>query len=90
MIVKLLGGFDLIAVIIIFFSAIFPQKLILYAAGYLLFKGIIFAMGGDIASIIDVLCGVYVVLLSYGISSTLVTVIVLVYLVQKVAFSLFA
>ena len=90
MIVKLLGGFDLIAVIVIFFSSIFPQKLLLYAAGYLLFKGMFFAMGGDIASIIDVLCGVYVVLISYGISSSFITVLVLIYLVQKVVFSLFA
>ena len=90
MIVKILGGLDFIAVVIIFFSSLFPQKVMLYAAGYLLFKGVLFAMGGDIASMLDILCGVYAVFLSYGISSTIITAVVLIYLMQKVVFSLFA
>lgn len=90
MIVKFLGGLDFLAVIVIFFSSIFPQKALMYAAGYLLFKGGFFAMGGDIASILDILCGIYVIFIAYGISSTVITVVVLIYLMQKVVFSLFA
>lgn len=89
MIVKILGFIDLLIVPIIFLSPHIPQKVVFYGAGYLITKGAFFGMAGDIASYIDILCGLYIILLGFGISWTFLNVIVIIYLMQKAILSFF-
>lgn len=88
-IVKLLGIGDLLSILLIWTAQIIPQRFALLAAIYLLGKGGIFAIGGDFASYIDVICGVYVILLTFGIGNILLSVLFSLYLLQKGVFSLF-
>ncbi len=87
MILKFLGVLDLFAIITIIFSFILPKTLILYGAGWLILKGVLFGFTGEITSWIDAICGVYTVFLAYGIGNNIVTVIVCIYLFQKAAVS---
>lgn len=89
MIVKILGFLDLLIVPIIFLASHIPQKAVFYGAGYLITKGLFFGMAGDIASYIDVLCGIYIVLLGFGFGWTFLNIIVMIYLMQKAIFSFF-
>jgi hypothetical protein len=88
MIVKVLGALDLACVIAILFAAAFPQKLILLFAIYLMGKGGIFALSGDVVSYIDVVCGIYMLLLAFGMVNLVVSGIFAAYLGQKSIFSL--
>jgi len=90
MIGKLLGIGDLIAaatiVMLAFTPIVLPKKLIFYAAAYLVLKGGLFWLSGDGVSFIDVLCGAYIIMLSIGLSVTLISVLAVIFLVQKNTF----
>lgn len=88
MIMKIMGIMDFIAVVGILFAFIMPAKLLFYIGAYLIIKGGTFAYLGNIVSLIDVFCGLYALLLIAGVSFTVVTVLVLLYLAQKALFSL--
>ena len=79
---------DLAVVLVLFFSALLPTAPLLYAGWYLLVKGGIFAALGNIVSMIDVLCGIYLFFLAFGISSGFLTIIAMLFLGQKVLFGL--
>ncbi len=64
-------------------SPFLPLKAMLYAAGWLILKGGMFAFGGDIASFIDIGCGLYMVFFAFGLSITFVSIVVALYLSQK-------
>jgi len=89
MIVKIMGALDLIASVMILFNVVFPGKVMAYVASYLIGKGIIFGMTGDITSYIDAAVGIYVIFLSFGLASTFLTVLVTIYLLQKAIISFF-
>ena len=88
---KLLAIVDLVAIFAILAAPILPVKVMMYSAGYLILKGGMFAiMSYDLASFLDLLCGVVIIFLAFDISNSTINLIVLLYLVQKVVFSFWA
>jgi len=86
---KILGSIDLLVTLIILFYSLFPKTIIFYGAFYLIVKGLIFVITSrDFASYIDIICGVYAILLGFNISHPIITVVVVLFLGQKVVFSL--
>jgi hypothetical protein len=79
-----LGKLDFITVLILLGAAILPQKLLLYAAIYLLIKGALFILlNRDFASYGDFISGIYLVVLAHGLKIPYVHNIVLIWLLQK-------
>lgn len=91
MIVKILGIIDIILALLFWVSSFFhiiPNTVILAGAIYLLAKGIIFLMSEQIASVLDVIIAVAMILsLSFALPSFLVIILVLL-LLQKGVVSL--
>jgi len=87
MILKILGFLDFFAIITIIFSFILPRSVILYGAGWLILKGVLFGFTGEVTSWIDAVCGIYTILLAYGIGNNIITVLVIIYLTQKAVMS---
>ncbi|MFO7710970.1 MAG: hypothetical protein R6V53_04350 [Candidatus Woesearchaeota archaeon] len=85
---KLLGIFDLFIGVVVLFWVLFPGQFLMYIAFYLLFKGFTFAFFGDMLSWLDVVIGLYMILLTFEISFGLVTILSVIYLLQKGLFSL--
>ncbi|MBN1503284.1 hypothetical protein JW930_07130 [Candidatus Woesearchaeota archaeon] len=88
---KLFGIIDLLAVILFVLSAFFGVKhILLYVvAAYLIIKGTLFTvMSRDIASMIDIICGFYALTITLGVKNNIVNGIIVLYLAQKVFFSL--
>ena len=83
MIVKILSVGDAMVILAMILCPFLPLKWMMYAAGWLILKGGMFAFTGDIASYFDIFSGVYVVFYSFGISATFMSIIVAVYLGQK-------
>ncbi len=84
---KILGLGDLFAMVIILFAPVFPKQIILYGAAFLILKGGLFAYTGNLTSLLDVGCGLYAVALAFGASSTILTVVTVIFLAQKAVFS---
>ena len=85
--VKIFAFLDLIILIIILglhFNFVNSLIITLLAALYLFFKGIIFI--GDFFSILDILVGIYLVLMYLGVQ-TFVTYIIIFYFIYKIVFS---
>jgi len=96
MIVKILGILDLIVAGIFclnnnldsFNGGWFPNNIVMYAGLYLLFKGLLFCLSLDIASIIDVIGGL-IILLSLVIPiSLIISAFIILYLIIKGGISL--
>ncbi len=85
--VRLLGIVDLIAVIAILAGSFLPQKFVIYSAGYLIAKGGFFGMAGSLISWLDVVCGIFIILLAFGISFKIVNLLMLAFLIQKALLS---
>ncbi|MFH1072928.1 MAG: hypothetical protein V1743_05875 [Nanoarchaeota archaeon] len=88
MLVKFFGLFDIAAALIIIlmnYELVHSLRLAIIIAGYLLLKGIAFI--GDIASIIDIIIGVYVLILFFF-PMTFLTIIFAGHLVIKGVMSL--
>jgi len=91
MIIKIFGILDIISAIIFGLSYYFhfiPRTLMFIIAGYLILKGAIFLFTMDIASVIDVGCGVVILLSVFLSISHLIFIITLIFLLQKGIFSL--
>lgn len=89
-VVKFLGILDAVAALVFLMAQFFtpPQKVLYYTAIYLIGKGVLFAvMFHDIASVIDVGCGFYSLIISLGLSNSIVTTLAFLYLTQKAVFS---
>jgi hypothetical protein len=84
---KIMGLVDVLAVVVILIGHILPQKMIIYSAGYLIAKGGFFAMTGNLMSILDVVCGVFIIMLAFGISFKVTNSFMVFFLVQKAFFS---
>ena len=89
MLKKLLGLMDVIAVLILIFSSTISTKMAMFAALYLVIKGIGFGLAGDWVSWIDAFCGFYIFFLIMGSSNYIITILVVVFLLQKAALSFF-
>ncbi|MEA3329266.1 MAG: hypothetical protein U9Q06_00800 [Nanoarchaeota archaeon] len=91
MILKILGSIDLASAVILLFSVYFSfisDKIILLIAIYLLLKGTVFLISKDIASILDILCAI-ILLLSMNFELNVVfTLLIIFYLFQKGVLSL--
>ncbi len=89
MFVKLMGFCDLMAaaVVLLLHYDIIGWRLGFLFVAYLLAKGWLFRT--DIASLMDVLCGVYMFIMLFGFT-TVISFVVAAYLFQKAVFSLAA
>ena len=94
MIIKAFGILDILAGLLFFIDGTFfksnllPDKILWIIALYLIIKGMIFLLSFDVASAMDIICGIIII---FAISFTLPEVLVAIigiYLVQKGAFSL--
>lgn len=90
MIIKVFGILDLISALIFglsYYFNIIPRSLIFFFAGYLILKGAIFLFSRDIASFIDVGCGIVMFISVFFSVSHLIFIITLIFLIQKGLFS---
>jgi hypothetical protein len=88
MLVKLMGIMDLlsaVAVIMLHYDFFITWRIGLIFAAYLILKGWLFR--SDIASLLDLLCGIYLFIMLLGFT-TFLSWVVAVYLFQKAVFSL--
>ena len=87
MLTKIMGFGDVVAAVTTALATAFPlllpKTIVFYIAGYLILKGGIFAMSGNLISYIDVFCGIYLILLTYGVSVTAITIFAVIFLTQK-------
>jgi len=92
MIIKILGIFDIIAAVIFwsfsFFGA-FSKTFVLIAGFYLLIKGVIFVLTGDVASIGDIVCSLIIFIGAFLMLPKLLVFIVAFFLLQKGIIGLF-
>ena len=89
MILLLLTLIDVVALLAVLFSPLLFSPL-LAAAGFLLFlKGVIFVWSLDIASFLDMTCGLFLVAFALGFSVILIKVLIILYLAQKLVISFF-
>lgn len=87
MIVRILGILDLLTAIAAVFVHIgfLPVVILKYFIFYLLIKGVIFIK--SLTSIIDLLCGIYLIALYFGFHSFIIYIVGL-YLFQKAVISM--
>lgn len=88
MFIKLLGIADLVAAASLLLSSVLPPEWIMVMGIYLLLKGGFFLLSGDWMSLIDVGVAVYLILVANGVSSTVITALAVLFLLQKGGFSL--
>ena len=88
-IIRVMGTADLIAGFIILFVTALPRQVALLTALYLITKGGIFAYSGDKASFLDVFCGLYLIVASFGLEWPLLTILAGLWLLQKAIVSFF-
>lgn len=65
----------------------FPDKIILIAGIVLLVKGIFFLIFMDFASIIDIICGIIIIISIFIPISQIISALVVIFLLQKAFFS---
>lgn len=87
MFVKILGIGDIfvgiVAAIAAFDSSFVPIAVIFLAAKWLMIKGAIFVFSGNYVSFVDILCGLYLILLGYGWGIGFLTILVIIWVSQK-------
>lgn len=77
---------DALVILVILGSKLFPNSFVLYSSIYLILKGALFTFfSKDIASVIDTICGIYLlaVFLNFGIY--FFTTLCVIWLLQKLA-----
>jgi len=91
MLVKLLGILDIFIAVVFWIFGVFhviPGKFLMILGIILLAKGIIFIMGFSVASIIDIVCALVIIIAGSITVPHVVIVLVSLFLVQKGIFSL--
>jgi hypothetical protein len=78
---------DFTIALIIISASILPQKAVFYGALYMLGKGGFFAYTGDFISWLDIIVGVYMLFLVFGVGNIWISLIAFFYLLQKVVMS---
>lgn len=91
MIFYLLPILDIVTALILILHVkfgVFPFPVVLVHGIYLGFKGLLFAKS-DVASKIDLLCGIYIILVAFGLfANSTIALIILIWLMQKAVFAL--
>ena len=90
MLLKLLGAADILTLISLLLISYLPKTLVIVMALYLIVKGIIFTLMGDIVSLIDALSGFYIITASYGLAHWSITLIITLIILQKSIVSIFS
>lgn len=91
MLLKFLGLADLTSALALLLSSVLPPTLVMVMALYLLAKGGIFVLGGDKWSLVDVsIAGYMMVIAAFGVSSTVITAVAVLLMLQKGGMSLLA
>ncbi len=91
MLVKLLGILDIFIAVCFWIFGVFhilPEKFIMILGIILLVKGVIFIIGLSIASIIDIVCAIIIIIATSVNVPLVMIVLVALFLVQKGLFSL--
>ena len=92
MLMKLMPLFDLLTAIVVFLHitfGIFTPTTVMYGAIYLIIKGLIFSLSKDFASMVDLFCGMYIMLVVFaGLSVGLLNIVILIWLLQKGLFGM--
>ena len=88
MIAKMLGFADLLSATTIIAAAHFPPVIVFFFAKYLLIKGGVFAIMGNVVSMIDVGIGLYMLFIAFGHSHIILSFLAIIFLFQKGLFSL--
>jgi hypothetical protein len=91
MLVKFLGILDIFIAIAFWIFAVFnilPEKFIMALGIILLIKGVVFVLGLSVASIIDIICALVIIIASSTQVPHTVNIIVALFLFQKGLFSL--
>lgn len=88
MAVFILGIIDLFIALIILGAKFFPKSVILFAAFYIILKGLLFVLSNDAASYVDIAAGIYMMFIAAGFSLSLLSILFTIFLVQKGLFSL--
>lgn len=89
MILKILGFADFLAIVALLSANILPKILVIIMAGYLIVKGLFFALtGGVFPSFFDILSGLYLIIAANGVTHWILTTFVTLFLIQKAFFSL--
>jgi len=95
MILKLLGILDILIAFILIINRYtpnyipkFPQIILIGAGLYLLVKGLIFLLGADILSSLDIVCGIVTIIFAFILLPQIIIGLVVLYLLQKGALSL--
>ncbi|MBS3175104.1 hypothetical protein J4440_04445 [Candidatus Woesearchaeota archaeon] len=83
MILKLLGITDLLVLVSLLLVSYLPETLVIIMAVYLIIKGVIFTLFGDPISLADIFCGLYIVSAAYGLAHWSITLIIIVFILQK-------
>jgi len=86
MIIKLLGILDFLTIGAVFLGLFGAKKYLLIAGVYHIGKGFLF--GRSFVNYIEILCGIYICLLAVGFSINIITIIVILWLIQKAIMSL--
>ncbi len=89
MLFTLLRVIDVLAFVGVLFSPILPSIWLGSIGLLLFFKGVLFIWTLDVASFLDMACGLVIIGFVFGISFTLLKVLVLLYLGQKLVLSFF-
>ena len=94
MLMKLMPFLDIITCVIVFLHVTFgwfSVSTVMYFAVYLIIKGLIFSLSKDFASIVDLFCGFYILLLVFaGLSFGLLNIFIFIWLLQKGFFGMMA
>ncbi|MBW2972552.1 hypothetical protein KY359_05950 [Candidatus Woesearchaeota archaeon] len=88
MVVKLLGIMDLLSagvVLLLHYNLLIGWRVGIIFVAYLILKGWLFRQ--DINSVMDILCGIYMFIMLFGLT-TVISWVVAIYLFQKAVFSL--
>ena len=92
MFMKILGVIDLIIAVLFsingFYFKFLPSNILLIMALYLIIKGLIFVLSADVASALDIVCGLIILsAILFTIPKALIVIVVF-YLIQKAIFSM--
>jgi len=90
MLIKILGTIDLLAILSLILVEYLPHGLIIIMAVYLMVKGIFFGLTGSFISLVDSLAGFYLVAASYGFYHWIISIILVIFLLQKAIISIFS
>lgn len=94
MLMKIMPFLDLATCFVVFLHVtfgMFTATTVMYGAIYLIIKGLIFSLSKDFASMVDLFCGMCILLIVFaGLSFTLLNVFIFVWLLQKSIFGMMA